>query len=91
VLCSKSLDETSEAAKNYELILKKKVFVNSISVVIIMRSQLWLYHQQLQQATTDIMPRNHSIIACSHHISMGVILCTHLVRGESHIEHNANW
>ena len=34
--------------------------------------------------------RDHSIIACLCHINMGVILCTHPVRGESHIQHKAN-
>jgi len=34
--------------------------------------------------------RDHSIIACLCHINMGVILRTHPVRGESHIQHKAN-
>jgi len=33
--------------------------------------------------------RAHSISACSHHIYMGVIHA-HLIRGKSHIKHNAN-
>jgi len=33
--------------------------------------------------------RDHSIIACSHHIYMGVILRTYPIRGESHIQRNA--
>jgi len=43
-----------------------------------------------QQATIEIMCRNHSIIACSCHIYMGVILHAHPVGGESQIWHNAN-
>jgi len=43
-----------------------------------------------QQATTEIMRRYHSIIACSRHIYIGVILRAHPVRGESHIQRNAN-
>ena len=38
-----------------------------------------------QQATIEIMCRNHSIIACLCHIYMGVILHAHPIRGESHI------
>ena len=34
--------------------------------------------------------RDHVIIACSRHIYMGVILRAHPVRGESHIQRNAN-
>jgi len=34
--------------------------------------------------------RDNSIIACSHHIYMSLILDTHPVRGESHIQRNAN-
>jgi len=42
-----------------------------------------------RQAT--ITCHNHSIITCSHHIQyMGVILRAHPVRGESHIQRNAN-
>jgi len=36
------------------------------------------------------MRRNHSNIACSCHIYMGVVLRTHPVHGESHIQRNAN-
>jgi len=35
------------------------------------------------------MCRNHSIIACLHHIYMGVVLRAHAVHGELHIQHNA--
>jgi len=35
------------------------------------------------------MRRNHSNVACSRHIYMGVILRAYLVRGESHIQRNA--
>ena len=41
-----------------------------------------------QQATIEITRRAHSIIACSRHIYMGVVLHAHLVRDESHIQHN---
>jgi len=44
-----------------------------------------------QQATIEITCHDHSIIACSRHIYMGVILPAHPVRGESHIQCNANW
>jgi len=43
-----------------------------------------------QQATIEITRRDHSIIACSRHIYMGVVLRAHPVRGESHIQRNAN-
>jgi len=43
-----------------------------------------------QQATTEIMCCDHSNIACSHHIYMGVILHAHPVCGESYIQCNAN-
>jgi len=39
-----------------------------------------------QQVTMDITRRDHCIIACSHHVYMGVVLRTHPVRGESHIQ-----
>ena len=44
-----------------------------------------------QKATTEITRRDHSIIACLHHIYMGAALCTHPIRGESHIQSNTNW
>jgi len=34
-----------------------------------------------QQATIKITPRDHSIIACSRHVYMGVVLRAHPVRG----------
>jgi len=37
-----------------------------------------------QEATIEIMRRNHSIIACSRHLYIGVFLRAHPVRGESH-------
>jgi len=40
-------------------------------------------------STRRLQP-DHSIIACLRHICMGVILCAHPVRGESHIQRNAN-
>jgi len=43
-----------------------------------------------QQATIEITRRNHSVIACSRRIYIGVILRAHPVRGESHIKRNAN-
>ena len=42
-----------------------------------------------QQATTEIMHRSHSIIACSRHIYI-VVLRAHPVRGEAHNQRNAN-
>jgi len=36
------------------------------------------------------MRRNHSIIACSRHLYIGVVLHPHPVRGESHIQRNGN-
>jgi len=41
-------------------------------------------------ATIEITQRDHSIIACSRHIYMGVVLRAHPVRGELHIQRNAN-
>jgi len=43
-----------------------------------------------QQATTEITCHDHSIIACSRHIYLGVVLRAHPVRGELHIQRNAN-
>jgi len=43
-----------------------------------------------QRAKIEITCHDHSILACSRHIYMGVILCAHPVRGESHIQRNAN-
>jgi len=42
-----------------------------------------------QQATIEFTCHDHSIIACSCHIS-GVVLGAHSVRGEPHIQRNAN-
>jgi len=47
-------------------------------------STLW------QQVTIEIMRRNHAIIASSRQIHMVLILRAHPVRGESHIQCNAN-
>jgi len=33
---------------------------------------------------------DHSIIACLHHLNMGVVLRAHPVHGESHIQLNTN-
>jgi len=43
-----------------------------------------------QQATIEITRRDHSMMACSRHKNMGVVLRAHPVRGESHIQRNAN-
>jgi len=43
-----------------------------------------------QQATIEITRHDHSVIACSCHIYMGVILRAHPVCGESLIQRNAN-
>jgi len=40
--------------------------------------------------SSEIKRHNPSIIACSCHIYMDVVLHTHPVRGESHIQRNAN-
>ena len=41
-----------------------------------------------QQATIEIMPAISLSIACSRYTHDGVILHTHLIRGESHIQRN---
>jgi len=38
----------------------------------------------------EITRRNHSSIACSRHLYMGVVLRAHPVRGESHIQRKGN-
>jgi len=38
----------------------------------------------------EITCYDHSIIACSCHIYMGDVLCAHPVRGELHVQRNAN-
>jgi len=44
-----------------------------------------------QQATIEITRRrDHSIVACSRQVYMGVVLRAHPVRGESHIQRNVN-
>jgi len=43
-----------------------------------------------QEATLEVTRGDHYIIACSHHIYMGVVLCALPVRGESHIQHNTS-
>jgi len=43
-----------------------------------------------QQATIEITCHDHSIRACSCHIYMGVVRHRQSVRGESHIQRNAN-
>jgi len=43
-----------------------------------------------QQATIEFTCHDHSIIACSRHLYMGVVLRAHAVRGESHNQRNAN-
>jgi len=42
-----------------------------------------------QLTTVEITQRNHSIIACSCHVYMGVVLRAHPVRGESRIQRSA--
>ena len=42
-----------------------------------------------QQATIEITCNDYSIVACSRHICVGVVLRTHTVCGESHIQRNA--
>jgi len=44
-----------------------------------------------QQATTEITCHDHSIIACSCHMYMGVVLCTHPVCSELHIQTQLQW
>jgi len=43
-----------------------------------------------QQATIEITCHENSIIACSRHTYMGVVLCTHAVHGDSHNKRDAN-
>jgi len=43
-----------------------------------------------QQATIEITCHDHSVIACSCHVYMDVVVRAHLVRGESHIQCNAS-
>jgi len=38
----------------------------------------------------EITCHDHAVIACSRHIYMGVMFRAHPVRGESHIQRNAN-
>ena len=42
-----------------------------------------------QQAAMEITCHDQSIIACSRHVYLGVVLRAHPVRGESHNQHNA--
>jgi len=43
-----------------------------------------------QQATIEFTCHDHSIIACLRHVYIGAVLRAHPVRGESHIQRNAN-
>ena len=45
---------------------------------------------QWQQATIEFTWRDHSIIACSHCIYIGVVLHAHSIRGEPRIQGNAS-
>ena len=40
--------------------------------------------------SSEITRYDHCFIACSRHVYMGVILRTHPIRGELHIQRNAN-
>jgi len=40
--------------------------------------------------SSELTRHDHSIIACSRHLYMDVVLYAHPVRGESHIQRNAN-
>jgi len=40
--------------------------------------------------SSEITRHEDSIIACSHLVYMGAVLCAHPVRGESHIQRNTN-
>ena len=42
------------------------------------------------QRLLEVTHQDHSIIACSRHLYVGVILRPHPVRGESHIQRNAS-
>jgi len=44
----------------------------------------------IKLVSTGTAHHDHSIIACSRHIYMGVILCAHPIRGESHKQRNAD-
>jgi len=44
-----------------------------------------------QQAITEITRRDHSIVAWSRHLYIGVALCAHPICGESHFQRNINW
>jgi len=66
------------------VILLDLSYCNTARAASVQSFTLW------QQATIEIMRRTHSIIACSCHLYMGVILRDHPVRGESHTQHNVN-
>jgi len=42
-----------------------------------------------QQATIEFTCHDHSVVACSYYIHVGVVLLAHPVRGESRIQRNA--
>jgi len=43
-----------------------------------------------QQATTEFTRRDHSIIACSRHVYIGVVLRVYSVRGKPRSQRNAS-
>jgi len=47
----------------------------------------YCYVQSL--VSLEVTRHDHSIIACSRHLYMGVFLRAHSIRGESHIQRNA--
>ena len=53
-------------------------------------SGMWQSFTLWEEATIEITRRDHSIIACSRHVHMGVVLHPHPVRGESQIWSNAS-
>jgi len=72
------------AFTNYE------IWINLILLRLESPSGMCTKLHTVAASNIEIMCRNHSIIACSCHIYMGVILHAHPVGGESQIWHNAN-
>ena len=66
--------------RKYILVLRLETRATSVQ-----SSTLW------QQATVEIIRRDHSIIACGRHIYLCVALCAHPICGESHFQCNSDW
>jgi len=65
------------------MMLTSGLMLRGFAIVEPKRAKLWL------QAAIETTHRDHSLIACSHHLHLGAILSAHPVRGALRIQHRA--